>query len=220
MINPKKIAATIQSHFNYVVFFLVVFYTVGVLGLSLSASQSFFIRLTPFALLLSSFFVAFFHATFSKTTVLIFLLIYVLSFFIELIGVQTGIIFGEYKYGHGLGIKVANTPLIIGLNWLLLVYTSNAIMQQINCHPLIKVTGAASLLLLYDILLEQVAPKIAMWSFSTANIPLQNYLVWFLLGLSFSALLHLFRINTKNKIAPYVFVIQAVFFLLLLLTLN
>src|SRR6056297_2721763 len=39
----------------------------------------------------------------------------------EAIGVQTGIIFGEYIYGSVLGPKIFDTPLMVGVMWALVM---------------------------------------------------------------------------------------------------
>ncbi|QIA09019.1 carotenoid biosynthesis protein [Draconibacterium halophilum] len=220
MSGLKQIANSIQANFRYVVIFIIIFYSVGFVGLAIPTTRPLFVHLTPFALLLSSVIVALFHSKFSAKTILVFLFIYVASFIVELIGVNTGSIFGNYTYGHGLGLKLFNTPLIIGINWLLLVYVSNSVLEKTNWNPIGKVFGASVLMLSYDILLEQVAPKLAMWTFSTSSVPIQNYVAWFILALLFSLTVHLLKINTRNRIAPVVFGIQALFFVLLLLTLN
>ena len=220
MIGTRNIANSIQANYRYFVLFLVIFYAVGFAGLSVPATHLFFVYLTPFALILSSFIVGLFHSKFSAKTLFVFIFIYIASFIVELIGVNTGSIFGNYSYGHGLGIKLFNTPLIIGLNWLLLVYVSNSVIELSNWPMMLKIVGAAFLLLGYDVLLEQVAPQLAMWTFSESAVPVQNYLAWFLLALLFSLVINLMKINTKNRIAPVVFGIQALFFAALLLTLN
>ncbi|MFN2335752.1 MAG: carotenoid biosynthesis protein, partial [Bacteroidales bacterium] len=55
----------------------------------------------------------------------------VTSFLIEAVGVNTGRIFGTYTYGKALGPALWNTPVIIGLNWFLLIYCTNVISRQI-----------------------------------------------------------------------------------------
>ncbi|WP_052671074.1 carotenoid biosynthesis protein [Draconibacterium sediminis] len=220
MSDTKNIANLIQANYRYFVLFIFIFYIVGFAGLSVSATRSFFVLLTPFALLLSSFIVALFHGKFSQKAILVFVFIFTASFIIEVIGVNTGAIFGGYTYGHGLGLKLFNTPLIIGLNWLLLVYVSNSVMERTGWNPAMKVFGAAFLMLAYDVLLEQVAPQLSMWTFDQSPVPLQNYVAWFVLALLFSLAISVLKIDTKNRIAPVVFGIQTLFFALLLLTLN
>jgi putative membrane protein len=220
MISIRNIAQSFRSNFSYLVSIIIIFYLVGFSGLTMPSTRPFFIHLTPFALLLSSLVVGLFHSKFSAKTILVFIFIYAASFMVELIGVNTGSIFGHYSYGHGLGVKLFNTPLIIGLNWLLLVYVSNSIMELSNWPLILKVIGASFLLLAYDLLLEQVAPQLAMWTFSEHTVPVQNYVAWFVLALLFSLLMKLLKINTKNRIAPVVFGIQILFFIAILLTLN
>ncbi|WP_319499493.1 carotenoid biosynthesis protein [uncultured Draconibacterium sp.] len=220
MSQIQNIVNTLRSNYKYLVYFIIIFYIVGFTGLTLPKSRPFFIHLTPFALLLSSIIVGLFHGKFTIKIVVSFVFIYLVSFLVELIGVNTGSIFGSYTYSHGLGIQLFNTPLIIGLNWLLLVYVSNSVMQRTDWNPIVKVFGASFLLLAYDVLLEQVAPLLAMWTFSESTVPVQNYVAWFLLAFLFSLVINLLKINTKNRIAPIVFGIQALFFAALLLTLN
>ena len=39
----------------------------------------------------------------------------------EAIGVNTGLLFGTYEYGANLGFKIFGVPLIIGVNWTVLI---------------------------------------------------------------------------------------------------
>ena len=40
-----------------------------------------------------------------------------LGFAVEVIGVATGLLFGDYSYGTGLGPKVLDVPLLMGVLW-------------------------------------------------------------------------------------------------------
>ena len=111
--------------------FFIIFYVIGTIGMVLPLTQALFIRLIPYSLLLNIAYLGYFHADKkSLKTVLAFISIAVLSFFIEMIGVESGLIFGTYAYGEGLGLKWHDTPLIIGVNWVILVYCSSAILEQ------------------------------------------------------------------------------------------
>lgn len=204
-----------DRHFPRFVVFFVVFYAVGVIGLTVPDLKPLFIQLTPVALLLSSLGMALFHRDHSAKSWLIFALIYFLGLVVEIIGVQTGVIFGNYKYGNGLGWKVFGTPLIIGLNWLLLVYAATSLARQLKITRLMQAGIAGFILLAYDLILEQVAPKLDMWSWQNEFVPAKNYLAWFLLGLFFSTLLLYAKINIKNKLASVILLCQLLFFLLL-----
>ncbi|MCD8261033.1 MAG: carotenoid biosynthesis protein [Bacteroides sp.] len=126
-------------------------------------------------------------------------------------GVNTGIIFGNYRYGEGLGPKLYGTPLIIGLNWLYLTYSTHDIASRIFRHPVTVIAAGAGLMVIYDIVLEQVAPLMQMWSFASIQPPLANYIVWFLLALVFHKGFYVGHIPTGNYPARMLFYIQLLF---------
>jgi putative membrane protein len=201
-------------------YILLIFYTVGIAGLALELTRPLFIRLTPFALLLSTFFLILHHkGEVSKKLIVVFSLIYSIGFFIEMIGVNTGVIFGEYTYGIGLGIQLWNTPLMIGLNWLLLIYMTASIFQATGWKSIYVVLAGSSLMLLYDLVLENIAPAIDMWSWAAVSVPLQNYIAWWIIAVIMHGLLAINKIKLSNSLSIPVFTIQFVFFLILLLIL-
>lgn len=196
--------------------FLVWFYIIGIAGMVIPATSALFMKLIPLALLMNFGLLLTHHETnFSVITILIFSLILLSGFFIEIIGVQTGIIFGEYVYGKGLGWKLWDTPLIIGLNWLLLVYTTATITQKIKIHNIIRTALGAGMMLVYDLIMEQVAPRMDMWSWKNGIIPIENYIAWFVIASLFHALIQFSGIKIKNKLSETVLIAQFVFFVIL-----
>jgi len=194
-----------------------IFYTVGVIGTLIPPTSSLFLSLTPYVLLLSTLLLIAFHkGNDTRKTTLSFLIIFLLSFIIEVIGVKTGLIFGEYAYGKGLGIKLFQTPLIIGLNWFFLVYTTASIVEEFKIPTWLKIVGASILMLLYDLILEQMAPVFEMWQWKNGVIPIQNYIAWFLIALLFHWLLKLRKIKFQNKLAFVILFCQFMFFVVLL----
>lgn len=197
--------------------FFVIFYLVGIAGMLLPFSFLLFVKLIPFALLLSSVALVFFHTTFDTKTLTVFVSIYLLGFFVEVLGVNTGLIFGEYIYGESLGIKAFNTPIIIGLNWLLLVYITASVLENKNLHTSLKVILSSTMMLGYDLIIEQIAPELNMWNWQNAVVPLKNYISWFIIAAIFHTAIHVFEIKIKNKLAPVILVCQVLFFLILLI---
>lgn len=195
--------------------FILIFYSIGVLGFLIPWTHNFFITITPYALLMSTYLLMIYHENHSRKVILIFSLIAILGFFIELIGVNTGIIFGQYSYGNALGFKIFNTPLLIAFNWVFLTYTAFAISTRISKSGMLQLLIAPSLMLSYDIILEQLAPKMDMWSWQYADVPLQNYLAWWVIGFLFVGLIKLFKIETKNPVAFLLFMSQLLFFVVL-----
>jgi putative membrane protein len=203
-----------------VVLFFVIFYAVGITGMLLPITFPLFVKLTPFALLLSSSALAFFHQGYNLKAIAVFFTIFFFGFFIEVYGVNTGVVFGEYSYGNGLGVKLFNTPLIIGLNWLMLVYITSSIFERVKINTILKVILASAIMLGYDVIIEQVAPRLQMWEFSNNTIPAQNYASWFFFALFFHILVKIFGVQTKNQLSVAILVCQVLFFLILFITLK
>ena len=130
---------------------------------------------------------------------------------------NTGLIFGRYVYGNSLGIKLFGTPLLIGINWLFLVYTTSSVLEGFKMPVLAKIGLAAALMLIYDIVLEQIAPMLDMWHWENGLIPLQNYVAWFVLALLFQSLLKILNVKVQNKFAFFIIICQFLFFLFLLI---
>lgn len=207
----------LDLNFSKTAGFFVIFYLVGIAGMLLPFSFLLFVKLIPFALLLSSLALAFFHKNFNSKTLLVFISIYIFGFFVEVAGVNTGLIFGDYIYGESLGIKLFNTPLIIGINWLLLVYITASVLELSKLTMLLKVLFGTFLMLGYDLIIEQIAPILDMWTWQNEKVPVKNYVTWFLLALVFHTVIQVFKIKTKNKLAPVILVCQILFFLVLLI---
>ena len=119
MESRKIVNTLIPEDPSKVVRFIIIFYAIGFTGFVLPFSHDFFISLTKWALLLNIFLLLWFHqGTFDLKTLAVFCFIFIAGIIIEIIGVNTGLIFGNYSYGKGLGIKIWGTPLLIGINWL------------------------------------------------------------------------------------------------------
>lgn len=213
----RELKPSPNMNFKIISRFFVLFYSVGAIGLLIPVSFPFFVKLIPLALIVSLAALAVFHGRFTKKQVILFTGIYSIGFFVEAAGVNTGLIFGSYHYGGSLGVKLFNTPLIIGLNWLLLVYLTASLLEPFKMHIAIKVVAGAVMMVAYDLLLEQVAPVLDMWYWQNDTIPAQNYITWFVIALLFHVLIKIFKTDTSNKLAPLLFLCQVVFFLVLLL---
>jgi len=187
--------------------FIPVFYSVGIAGFLTPLSHPYFEKLIPLALILSFI-------------LLVFAGIYFAGLIVEMIGVNTGSIFGEYSYGPNLGIKILNTPVIIGLNWLILVYTTSSLFEKLTIPNIYKILLASACMLAYDIVLEQIAPLTGMWSWHEATVPVRNYMAWFIIAVVFQSVLKLVGIKTENAVSKDLFYSQFIFFLILLLFLH
>ncbi|NLA62017.1 MAG: carotenoid biosynthesis protein, partial [Bacteroidales bacterium] len=70
-------------------------------------------------------------------------------------------------------------------NWFFLVYTTAAIFEKTKMSSAMKILLASLSMLVYDIVMEQVAPLMDMWSWKQVAVPLQNYATWFAIAIAF-----------------------------------
>ena len=200
-----------QINKNYIRILIIFFFLAGVIGYSLPGTYRLFIKLTSIALLLSFLVLGLFHKSYNLKSFLIFGGIYLSGLIVEIIGVNTGFLFGNYQYGGSLGPKIFNTPLIIGLNWLFLSYSAVSITEKIKTRVFIQNLTAATLMVIYDVMLEQMAGRLDMWYWKNGVIPFQNYITWFLLSFLIVWGIRKTKIDTRNPVAAYLFFSQLFF---------
>lgn len=199
------------------VLLIVIFHVVGLTGFLIPAFNGLFKQLVPFHLLLMLSLMIFSQPEKSYWFYVFLVVTYIAGYTIELVGVHTGMIFGEYSYGGTLGLKLAEIPLMIGVNWILVIYSAGMLLRQIGLKNNVLAAAVGSVLVtLLDFIIEPVAIRFDYWAWKTNDIPLQNYIAWYLFSF---ALLYLFaRLPFKkhNPAAPVLFITQFLFFLILL----
>jgi bisanhydrobacterioruberin hydratase len=221
MRSMHNIIVRLEHRPKYLRVFLTIFYAVGLGGLMLPLSRAFFISLTPFALAMSFIALMLSHQSrWDARTVLILLLISLAGYFVEVAGVRTGSVFGEYSYGRGLGVKLLDTPLLIGINWLLLSYCFAALTKPLNIRKIRKVFMGALAMVAFDVVLEYTAPHLDMWSWRDGAAPMQNYIAWFAAALIFQTALVFSGVRIRNHAARTIILCQVCFFLALALYFN
>ena len=124
-----------------------------------------------------------------------------LGFLAEVLGVHTGLLFGNYSYGTVLGWKVAEVPLTIGTNWLMLSYPCGSVIDRLPVGTWVKIGLAAGLMTLLDVLIEPVAVQLGFWSWHTATIPLTNYLGWYGVSAVVFGAFYLLPFQKRNALA-------------------
>ena len=191
---------------------LIAFYISGIVGILTKNQTIDFLSLTPLNLLVNATLLLLNHQKGTNKQWLVFLIIAVIGYFIEVIGVTTGVIFGDYFYKTTLGWKLFETPLIIGVNWMLLTY---GVVYTIG----IKIKNtigiafvSACLLVALDILIEPVAIKYDFWAWKQAIVPFKNYIAWFFISFILCYVVAHYKSVSKNNFAPYLLVMQFIFF--------
>jgi putative membrane protein len=200
---------------NNVIWVLAILHVVGIAGFSFCGFwNDWFTFLVPFHLLITAAALILANPEKSKTFTARLFFVGLAGWIIELIGVKTGLIFGNYQYEGALGIKLANVPPIIGVNWILMVYSSNSVLQQLKLNnKLILIITSSIGITLLDILIEPVAIDLNFWSWHNNTIPFQNYIGWFVTAVLLNAILTIgHKQKIQNSLALPVLLMQVGFF--------
>lgn len=193
------------------VLIILVVHTAGIAGLH-TAYRELFLAATPFNLLLSIFLLLLNHKEFNSAFLLFAACTALLGYFTEVAGVHTGMIFGNYHYEGTLGFRYWETPLIIGINWLMLVYCAGVLGNRLKGNVFVKSLCGAILLVALDLLIEPVAGRYGFWSFAGNTAPFQNYAAWFVVSILLLLLFHSLKFNKENRFAPALLFVQFLFF--------
>lgn len=175
------------------------------------------VRLTPLVLLVFGLLVIWSATGFRKKAVLWCLGTYVFAYAVEAIGVHTGIIFGRYVYGATLGPKILDVPLVIGLNWVLVVLAANGLALAVVRRPLAAALTAGALTVIFDFPLEIAAMRLDYWQWLDPPVPVQNYLAWFVVAAAAAYCFNRLRIERPGRAAVHYLVVQFLFFLVIVL---
>ena len=208
------------------------FHAIGLVGI-LFSENNFFIQSTPFNLLLSYILLVWTHPEKNNSFYFFIGIVFIVGFLSEVVGVNTGLLFGEYHYSKILGIQLFQVPILIAVNWFIIIYCSgigthvllnkviNRVVKDYN-EPSLKLKAmsvifdGASLAVLFDWLMEPVAIKLGFWTWGgDGSVPFYNYFCWLLISILLLTVFNFFNFRKENKFAVNLLLTQALFFLIL-----
>ncbi len=189
------------------------FHLSGLLGL-LYIDKNLFASLTPLNLFISTTLLFINQTNTTKMKFFIVFAIFFVGMIAEILGVQYGLIFGNYEYGNNLGLKLLGVPILIGFNWVVLTVICGSISHKIfKKSKILAVIFGVVLMLIVDLTLEPIAPALDYWEFSGSKAPLQNYIGWGITSLITQTLYQYFYKNKEFVFSFNLFVAQFLFFL-------
>jgi len=127
-----------------------------------------------------------------KRTGIFFAVSAIVSYAMEDLGVQTGLIFGRYHYGDALGTKLGHVPILIPLAWFMMIYPSwrvaKAMLVGINPRSLAAIPALALLASFvmtgWDVVMDPGMAAAGNWVWENGGayfgVPRHNYLGWLL----------------------------------------
>lgn len=192
---------------------LPILYGVGLLSAAINIHEDFFL-LTPFLMLLTLGCILYRDTMPIRLLLPAGLLVALGGFFIEVAGVQTGNVFGVYTYGAALGPHLFDVPVLMAVQWFLVVYGGICLIQSIRAElPIIAVAFINGILtVLLDLVIEPVAITRDFWTWEAVTVPIQNYIAWFVCSFIFTLVMLLFTRDYHNRVAALVFVLLFIFF--------
>ncbi len=191
---------------------LIIVHLVGITGILIPDFRSQILVFTPANLLMSAGLIVAFAPKKNLALLGFVGIAFVTGILVEVLGVATGMIFGEYYYGATLGWKVADVPLTIGLNWLMLVLATGSIATALVSSKWLRVVLGASLMTGLDFLIEPIAIQLDFWHWPGGVIPIQNYLAWWVIAAFLHFCFQTLAVEKSNKMAYTLFGMQIVFF--------
>ena len=223
---------TYFSKNNIAIFITLLFHVTGLIGILFTPYKSWFIANTPLNLLLV---LALLIWTQPKKNFPFFLFVaiaFLVGMSSEMIGVNTGKLFGHYYYGNVMGSKLNGVPYLIGINWFVVVFCSGIIISKFNnwiedkymnagiqMRPILKtfsfIFDGALLATLFDYNIEPVAIQLKFWEWQNNIVPVYNFVCWFIISAILLALFRKLRFDKTNHFAIHLFIIQLLFFIAL-----
>ena len=200
---------------NIIPLVLLAFHTIGIIGLAVPELRSEFLDLTPMNLLLTAVLLTWGLGVYNLRLLLAIGLAFTFGYLIEVAGVASGILFGEYQYGKPLGWKLFDVPVIIGVNWFILSFSSLGLIGRFISNSFIKNIVASLLMVMLDVLIEPVAIQLDFWNWKEIDVPLQNYIMWFFSAFIINGMVSILLKEIDFKTSAFVFGAQVYFFTIL-----
>jgi len=199
---------------NIVIVILFILHAVGGLALSFESLKPLFLSLTPMNLTLSFLLLVWANNDFSFNFYKVISFLFIIGYLVEVLGVYSGVLFGEYDYGATLGFQLLEVPIIIGINWILLAVSSFAVSSYFVTKPIYKIVLSTVIMVLLDLMIEPVAIRLDFWHWQGGAIPTQNYIMWFLVAMFMNWILSFNRIKFNAKLGFGLIISQVLFFTL------
>ena len=103
------------------------------------------------------------------------------------------------------------------VTWVTTIYTTRQVAEMVSKEPFLTSTLAALMMVFLDFFIEPFAIRHQLWTWNSIEVPLHNYIGWFVSGLIIQ---YCFIKSVKfsvNKLSLPVYLIQLAFFIALFL---
>lgn len=121
---------------------------------------------------------------------------------IEVVGVSTGVPFGEYRYLDSLGPRFLGVPLVIALAWTMMAYPAYVVAEIVGGSLLRRGMVGGWALASWDLFLDPQMVQAGHWAWRTegrlvfGGIPVSNYVAWLAVA---TAMMLALRLLTRGQ---------------------
>ena len=135
-------------------------------------------------------------------------------YILEIIGANTGIIYGDFVYNPSWQPALLGTPVIMAIVWVTLIIESYSLSSIFN-KKINRIIVSAFFLVMIDIVIDPGAIHLGLWNWvnggSWYGVPMSNYLGWFILGIIGSGIFAFKNNHKKINIPPVLYIYTLVF---------
>jgi bisanhydrobacterioruberin hydratase len=230
MIQKKKEIYMLKTKTQIATAIAILFHTIGFVGIFFN--KDFFVAATALNLLLMAGLLFYTQQKINFYFILFVVICFIAGIIVEIVGTSTGYLFGQYEYGKMLGVGIKNVPLVIGINWFIIMYccgiTVHTILEKLSTKletmtgapsPSLKVlsivSDGAMLAVVFDWIMEPAAIKLGYWKWlGDGEVPAYNYMTWFVISTLIMLVFSLLKFNKQNIFAVNLLMIMMMFFML------
>ncbi len=136
----------------------------------------------------------------------------------ELVGTETGLLFGDYTYSDALGSSLVGTvPVAVPLAWTMMAYPAYVVATTLARPTWLVALIGGWALMAWDVFLDPMMVELGAWTWLTTDpevpgvtgIPATNFAGWFIVGtviVGALALLPRFRVPRGQPAALFLWV--------------
>ena len=222
----------IKNRYHTATIIAILFHAAGLAGI-LFFDRNIFLAATPYHMMIMAALLFYTQEKINTSFVIFFAFCFSAGIAAEVLGTSTGMLFGEYSYGSFLGPVFKHVPIVIGLNWFIIIYCCGVFINtmlekltkklaEMTGNPLTRirflslVSDGAMLSVFFDWIMEPAANKLGYWTWAgNGRVPFYNYACWLVISALLLVVFGLLKFSKRNIFAVNLLLTMIMFFMLI-----
>ncbi|MBP9740083.1 MAG: carotenoid biosynthesis protein, partial [Chitinophagaceae bacterium] len=117
---------------NIALFIAILFHVCGAVGIIFSPYKNWFIQNTTLNLLIMVVMLIYTQPQKNSAFYIFAVAAFATGMLTEMIGINTGYLFGNYQYSNVMGYKLLGVPLLIGVQWFVTVFCCGIAIHKLH----------------------------------------------------------------------------------------